>query len=114
MQTLTSLRASLCLASALTIAFGAGSSRAAIDGVNGSTFELYASPGYVDTPDGNSLLVWGYALEGEPMQYPGPTLIVREGQTVTISISATSSRSRPPSYCRASTASRRWMVSPAL
>lgn len=61
-----------------------GSAQAAIDGVSGPTFELYASPGYIDTPDGNSLLVWGYGVEGQPMQYPGPTLIVQQGQTVTI------------------------------
>lgn len=57
---------------------------AAIEGISGPTFELYASAGYIDTPDGDSLLVWGYAPEGQPMQYPGPTLIVEEGQTVTI------------------------------
>jgi FtsP/CotA-like multicopper oxidase with cupredoxin domain len=80
----SSFRAGVCLASALAIALGARSARASIDGVIGPTFDLYASPGYIDTPDGNSLLVWGYAVEGQPMQYPGPTLIVQQGQTVTI------------------------------
>ncbi len=58
--------------------------RATIDGVQGPNFDLYVSEGHIDTPDGSSLLVWGYAPEGQPMQYPGPTLLVEQGQTVTI------------------------------
>jgi manganese oxidase len=84
MKRVMSFRAAASWASVLGICLGSGVARASIDGVNGPTFELYTSPGYIDTPDGNSLLVWGYAIEGEPMQYPGPTLIVEQGQTVTI------------------------------
>jgi len=59
---------------------------AAIDGVSGINFSLTASEGYIDTPDGDSLLVWGYALDAGLMQYPGPTLIVNQGDTVTITL----------------------------
>jgi FtsP/CotA-like multicopper oxidase with cupredoxin domain len=84
MKRVMSFGARASWASLLAICVGAGSARAEIDGVSGPTFDLYTSPGYIDTPDGNSLLVWGYAVEGQPMQYPGPTLIVEQGQTVTI------------------------------
>jgi len=60
---------------------------AAINGVTGVNFALTASEGYIDTPDGDSILVWGYALNAGPMQYPGPTIIVEQGDTVTITLS---------------------------
>lgn len=62
--------------------------RAAIEGISGMTFNLTASSGYIDTPDGDSLLVWGYSQAGQPMQYPGPTLIVNQGDTVTITLTS--------------------------
>jgi len=60
---------------------------AAINGITGPTFNLAASSGYIDTPDGGSLLVWGYGVAGGSMQYPGPTLIVNQGDTVTVNLS---------------------------
>lgn len=57
-----------------------------------SDFNLVAGPGYIDTPDGDSILMWGYAEDpaANPvtagMQYPGPTLIVNQGDTVTITL----------------------------
>jgi len=59
---------------------------AAIDGITGPTFNLNASSGYIDTPDGDSLLVWGFGEGGGTMQYPGPTLIVNQGDTVTVNL----------------------------
>ncbi len=59
---------------------------AAIDGVTGTNFDFTAKPAIIPTPDGDSLLVWGYALNGGPMQYPGPTLIVNQGDTITINL----------------------------
>jgi FtsP/CotA-like multicopper oxidase with cupredoxin domain len=53
-----------------------------IDGITGPTFNLSAGTAYVSTPDGDNLLIWGYG-SGVP-QYPGPTLIVNQGDTVTI------------------------------
>ncbi|MFO7594355.1 MAG: multicopper oxidase domain-containing protein [Pseudomonadota bacterium] len=63
-----------------------GSAQAAIDGVTGTTFNFTAKPAIIPTPDGDSLLVWGYGLDGGPMQYPGPTLIVNQGDEITINL----------------------------
>ncbi len=49
-------------------------------------FNMTASTGNIDTPDGNSLQIWGYGIAGKTMQYPGPTLIVNEGDLVTINL----------------------------
>jgi len=65
------------------------SAHAQIDGVSGTSFNLKAKPGYITTPDGDSLLVWGYALNDGPMQYPGPTLILNQGDTINITLSNT-------------------------
>lgn len=59
---------------------------ATIDGITGPTFNLTASSGNIDTPDGGSVLIWGYGESGGTMQYPGPTLIVNQGDTVTINL----------------------------
>jgi len=61
-------------------------SEAVIDGVTGTSFNLTAKQGYVSTPDGNSILVWGYALNNGLMQYPGPTLIVNQGDLITVNL----------------------------
>lgn len=70
-------------------------SEAVIDGVTGTTFNLAARQGYISTPDGNSILTWGYALDGGLMQYPGPTMIVNQGDVVTVNL--TSEIGRPVS-----------------
>lgn len=74
------------LAALLPLALMSTPARAVIDGVAGATFNLTAKPGYVSTGDGNSLLAWGYAFNGGAMQYPGPTLIVNAGDTVTVNL----------------------------
>lgn len=61
-------------------------SQAAVVGITGNTFDLTAKQAYITTPDGDSLLVWGYAVDGGAMQYPGPTLIVNQGDFVTINL----------------------------
>ena len=54
----------------------------------GPTFNLVADSGYIQTPDGNSIFMWGYAVDGDPnysaFQTPGPVLCVNQGDTVTI------------------------------
>ena len=60
-------------------------SDAAIDGVRGTSFNLTAKPAYISAPDGASIYSWGYT-DGSTMQLPGPTLIVTEGSTVTITL----------------------------
>jgi len=65
---------------------------------NTATFNLMAGAAYLTQPDGQTLYSWGYGCNGDPagyapfhgfcnaMQMPGPTLIVNEGQTVTVNL----------------------------
>ncbi len=59
---------------------------AMIMGVASTTFNLTARVGRISTPDGASLLAWGYALDPGEMQYPGPTLIVNQGEQIVINL----------------------------
>ncbi|MDX6545678.1 MAG: hypothetical protein QOG02_1452 [Gaiellales bacterium] len=54
----------------------------------GSTYDLWASGGYMQTPDGNSVYMWSYqdAAGDASFQTPGPVLCVTEGQTVSITL----------------------------
>jgi len=60
--------------------------QAAVQGVTGTRFDLVAREGHVNTPDGGSTYSWGYSLEEGLMQYPGPTLIVNQGDTITVTL----------------------------
>jgi FtsP/CotA-like multicopper oxidase with cupredoxin domain len=51
-----------------------------------NSFNLTATTGYVLTPDGNSIFMWGYAGSNGQFQLPGPTLCVPEGATVTVTL----------------------------
>ncbi|MCK8600802.1 multicopper oxidase domain-containing protein [Desulfoferrobacter suflitae] len=65
----------------------AGNAAATIVGETGTSFNLVARTGNIITSDGDSFLMWGYGLEsGTSMQYPGPTLILQEGQTITVTL----------------------------
>ena len=85
----------------------ATSARAAAPGVTaagtgGSTFNLNAGAGYGSQPDGVSIYSWGYGCNANSatylpadfrgigfcptMQLPGPTLIVHEGTSFTVSL----------------------------
>jgi FtsP/CotA-like multicopper oxidase with cupredoxin domain len=73
---------------------------AAAPGITGPTFSLTAQQAFLNQPDGEAVYSWGYGCNGTPsgfaptlpnqtcptMQVPGPTLIVTEGQTVTINL----------------------------
>lgn len=63
---------------------------AKIDGVSGPNFTLVARAGLISTGDGQSLLGWGYANGASGpnalMQYPGPTMIVKQGDIVTVTL----------------------------
>src|SRR6201981_3372371 len=74
---------------------------AAAPGITGPTFNLTAQSAFLNQPDGNAVYSWGYGCNGAPtgtaptaitqtpcptMQVPGPTLIVTEGQTVTVNL----------------------------
>ena len=78
--------ASLSLIIALSLI--PGRAHAAITGIEGPAFNLIADEGYISGADGLSLYFWGYGdLNGNgKAQYSGPTLIVHEGQTVTIDL----------------------------
>ncbi|MES9964509.1 MAG: multicopper oxidase domain-containing protein [Candidatus Sedimenticola sp. 20ELBAFRAG] len=70
-----------------------------IRGINGPNFNLYAFPFNMNLPEGTSLHMWGFgdmnagATSSHPEgngfvapQYPAPTLIVNQGDTVTINM----------------------------
>jgi len=59
---------------------------AMIDGVTGTDFTLTAKAGYISIADGGSHYVWGYAFSEGTMQLPGPTLIVDEGNTISVTL----------------------------
>lgn len=64
--------------------------RAAVLGATGASpsprFELVARADTISTSDGDSMWMWGYASSGGRMQYPGPTLVVNQGDTVTVTL----------------------------
>ncbi len=60
--------------------------QAVIPGLTGTTFDLTARAGNVSGADGLSVHMWSYAETGGVFQYPGPTLIVNEGDVVTVNL----------------------------
>jgi hypothetical protein len=76
---------SLIAVMATILLLAAAPAFAAIPGVNGPTFTLTASADYITMPDGASVYSWGYGV-GSMMQLPGPTLIVHQGDTVTLTL----------------------------
>jgi len=94
--------ARLLLAPALAL-FLTAAALAAVPGITGPTFNLTAQTAFLNQPDGNAVYSWGYGCNGTPagfaptstpiagatcstMQVPGPTLIVKEGDTVTVTL----------------------------
>jgi FtsP/CotA-like multicopper oxidase with cupredoxin domain len=75
--------AAVVVASLVTLA---GQAQARIIGVTGPSFELVARADSISTSDGDSMWMWGYAVRGSRMQYPGPTLIVNQGDQVEITL----------------------------
>lgn len=89
----------LAAALLLLVPVGAG---AVVDGIaTGPAFEMTAKAGYVSIADGGSVYCWGFADtsaaglastlqdgngNGGLMQYPGPTMIVNEGDAVTVAL----------------------------
>src|SRR5579863_9973152 len=83
------------------VLFLADAAHAAVPGITGPTFNLTAQTAYLNQPDGNQVYSWGYGCNGSPagfapaamnsptcptMQVPGPTMIVTEGQTITVNL----------------------------
>lgn len=68
------------------LALAAASVHAQIDGIPGNVVTLTAKSGHISTPEGNSVFFWGFANGDGTVQYPGPTLIVNEGETVNVTL----------------------------
>src|SRR3972149_1766148 len=86
----------LSIALLVLSAAGAGG-QADIPGIPGPVFALTASAFHIDTPDGDSLLVWGYGVTGATGQYPGPTPTVAPGGRGGVSVHRTPRRDVPVS-----------------
>jgi len=93
---------------AALLALLAGGAQAAAPGITGTSFTLTASAAYTSQPDGASIYSWGYGCTTPPaasafvpsngtasliagancptMQIPGPTLVVHQGATVTVTL----------------------------
>jgi FtsP/CotA-like multicopper oxidase with cupredoxin domain len=91
---------------ALIVAVFSATAYSAAPGITGPTFNLTAQAAYITQPDGASIYSWGYGCNSAPsgfapaniapsvpaatkcptMQIPGPTLIVTQGQTVTVNL----------------------------
>ena len=90
----------LALIAAVTVLL-TPAAHAAAPGITGPTFNLTAQPAYLNQPDGAAIYSWGYGCNGAPsgfapaaitaatcptMQVPGPTMIVNEGDKVTVNL----------------------------
>src|SRR5579863_7016727 len=94
----------LALVVAVTLSL-APAAFAAVPGITGNAstpvFNLTAQDAFLNQPDGEAVYSWGYGCNGAPagflptailgascptMQVPGPTLIVHEGDTVTVNL----------------------------
>ncbi len=73
-------------AAATLLLTAGGAAQATVEGVTGTAFALTARQDIISTADGNSHYAWGYAAGAGRMQYPGPTLIVNQGATVTVTL----------------------------
>ena len=89
------------LAALVIVASVAKTATAASPGITGPSFNLVAQTAFLNQPDGSSVYSWGYGCNGKPsgfapaaipnatcpmMQIPGPTLIVTENQTVSVTL----------------------------
>jgi FtsP/CotA-like multicopper oxidase with cupredoxin domain len=87
------------------VLFLTAAAHAAAPGITGQSFTLTARTAFLNQPDGNAVYSWGYGcttpgtgftfapsaalMPGSTcpdMQVPGPTLIVTEGQTITVTL----------------------------
>jgi len=79
-------RARIFALAAAALLAAAGGAHADVPGLSGPSFVLTAKADRVSTPDGNSIYFWGFANGSERAQYPGPTLIVNQGETVSVTV----------------------------
>jgi manganese oxidase len=88
-QSIFRLPRCVAVVTALLVSLTAWPAWAVIDGVTGTIFNLTAKADYISTGDGDSVYAWGYANGNGSMQYPGPTLIVNQGDTITVNLANT-------------------------
>lgn len=78
---------STSVALALMVGLVVSEAAAEIPGLAGPSFDLVAKADRISTPDGNSILIWGFAAAGPGRaQYPGPTLKVAQGSPVVVTL----------------------------
>ncbi|MBI5191639.1 MAG: multicopper oxidase domain-containing protein [Nitrospirae bacterium] len=70
----------------LGVVMAACPASAVIQGVTGTAFNFTAKPGYIYGGDGVSIYIWGFANGTGVVQYPGPTLLLHEGDNVSITL----------------------------
>jgi FtsP/CotA-like multicopper oxidase with cupredoxin domain len=86
---------------ALFALLSSAGANAAAPGITGPSFDLSAEANRISQPDGSSVYAWGYGCRTTPtgfspanipepkcpsMQIPGPTLIVKQGDVVTVKL----------------------------
>ena len=91
------LRIAAAMVSALLVA----AAHAAAPGITGTSFDFTAEASHINQPDGATVYSWGYGCNTAPagflpaaiagatcptMQVPGPTLIVHQGDSVTVTL----------------------------
>jgi FtsP/CotA-like multicopper oxidase with cupredoxin domain len=85
----TMMKASLVLVALALVALSPRAARATIPGVTPTpgtpSYDITAAPDVISTSDGDSMYMWLYGVSFAS-QYPGPTLIVNQGDTVTIQL----------------------------
>src|SRR5712671_58007 len=104
MKNAISTKRLLSVMAATAVLLLTAAAHAAAPGISGPTFNLTAQPAYISQPDGQAVYSWGYGCTaasaafvpafpaGDPtpfcntMQVPGPTLVVTEGQTVSVTL----------------------------
>ncbi|MBW1988059.1 MAG: multicopper oxidase domain-containing protein [Deltaproteobacteria bacterium] len=81
-------RTGAILGFALALAFllAVGPAHAIIEGISGTNFAFSARAGTTSFPDGSTMPTWSFCQTGGDFQYPGPTLKLTAGQTVTITL----------------------------
>lgn len=82
------IRGQVAVLVALLLLVPASGALAQIDGLTGqTTFNFTAKTGTIITPDAASMMIWGYADDSTgQVQIPGPTLIVNQGEHITINL----------------------------
>jgi FtsP/CotA-like multicopper oxidase with cupredoxin domain len=84
------IRGQVTVLVALLLLVPASGAWAQIDGLTGNSFNFTAKTGHIITPDAASMMIWGYADNSTgQVQIPGPTLIVNQGDTITVTLQNT-------------------------